>query len=204
MVPGYHTAALAEHDLATAGSMLRRIGFQALGVRLSLARLDPLADQAIRTLQVSVLESGLRGMRLVLDADGATTLVAGAFRGYLDGVEIGAGGGSTINAHTAAIGIGAMRGDTRFHDGDASGNGANFDGLIVEFHLWDRALSRIELRELLAPGMPGPGFELTSVLDRDRAVVLSPGQTLWFNGSATGGGVWSQVAGAGSATFATL
>ena len=70
MVPGYHTAALAEHDLATAGSMLRRIGFQALGVRLSLARLDPLADQAIRTLQVSVLESGLRGMRLVLDADG--------------------------------------------------------------------------------------------------------------------------------------
>lgn len=70
MIPGYHTSALVEHDLATAGSVLRRIGFGAVAVRLNLARLDPLADQATRVWQVAVLESGIRGLDLVLDADG--------------------------------------------------------------------------------------------------------------------------------------
>lgn len=71
MIPGYHANAMAEFDLATAGSVLRRIGYGAVAVRTSLAKLDPLADQATRVWQVGMLESGIRDLHLVIDADGA-------------------------------------------------------------------------------------------------------------------------------------
>lgn len=71
MIPGYHTSAFVEHDLATAGSVLRRIGFGAVAIRLSLGRLDPLADHSTRVWQVGMLQSGIRGLDFVLDADGA-------------------------------------------------------------------------------------------------------------------------------------
>lgn len=71
MIPGYHANSMVEFDLATAGSVLRRIGYGAVAVRTSLAKLDPLADEATRVWQVGMLESGVRELRLVIDADGA-------------------------------------------------------------------------------------------------------------------------------------
>jgi sugar phosphate isomerase/epimerase len=70
MLPGFHTVSLSEHDLATAGAVLRAVGFRVMGVRLSLSRLDPLAEPDLRTQQLSLLQVGRQGMGLVLDADG--------------------------------------------------------------------------------------------------------------------------------------
>jgi sugar phosphate isomerase/epimerase len=70
MVPGFHSIALEEHDLATAGAMLRQIGYAAIAVRLSLSRLDPLADTEVRQVQLAMAANGCRQLQLVVDADG--------------------------------------------------------------------------------------------------------------------------------------
>ena len=70
MISGYHTTALTEHDLATAGALLRQLGFGTMAVRLSLSRLDPLADGDVLRQQLTILATGLRDLRLVVDADG--------------------------------------------------------------------------------------------------------------------------------------
>lgn len=70
MIPGFHANSMIEHDLATAGSVLRRIGFGAIAVRTSLAKLDPLADESTRNWQIELLASGARDLSLIIDADG--------------------------------------------------------------------------------------------------------------------------------------
>lgn len=70
MLAGLHTAALHEHDLATAAAVVRRCGCAALAMRLSLARLDPLAGAQLRSGQLELAATGRRGLRLVVDADG--------------------------------------------------------------------------------------------------------------------------------------
>jgi hypothetical protein len=70
MLAGFHTNAFTEHDLATVGALLRQFGCGAVAVSLSLARLDPMAEESVRTMQVGLLATGARQMQIVLDADG--------------------------------------------------------------------------------------------------------------------------------------
>lgn len=70
MKPGYHTSALSEHDLGTACALLRQLGFRSQAVRLSLSRLDPLAEPEVRQLQLAPLVDACRESMLVIDADG--------------------------------------------------------------------------------------------------------------------------------------
>ena len=74
----------------------------------------------------------------VVDAVGDTLTL------YVDGAL---GGTSTktdgwaLNAHSGNIGIASMQGATRFHDGNAGGNGNYFAGVIDEVALYNSALS---------------------------------------------------------------
>lgn len=85
MIAGFHTTALHEHDWGTARALLRQIGYVAVGVRLSRARLDPLAEPGEREEQIERLSkafpaegSGDRGSgnkkagggEWIIDADG--------------------------------------------------------------------------------------------------------------------------------------
>ncbi|MCB1227886.1 MAG: hypothetical protein KDK99_18865, partial [Verrucomicrobiales bacterium] len=153
-------------------------------------------------LSAPLTDTGWHHAALVLDADAATTLQPGAFRGYLDGAPIGSGGGAAINAHSSPIGIGAKNGDTRYHDGNSNGIGDAFTGSIDAFHLYNRALTPYEIAELAAWENPAPGFSITGMADLDRAIVLPPTTRLLLSGSATEGGAWSVFSGpAGQATF---
>lgn len=71
----------------------------------------------------------------------------GQIRGYLNGTLFGtATGVGQLNGHTAAIGIGGMRSDTNFHDGDQSGSyGYHFDGMIGEIVYYQDMLTSAEL-----------------------------------------------------------
>jgi hypothetical protein len=94
---------------------------------------------------------------LVLDATlGSTTLQAGAFRGYLDGVQFGEGQGLELGAHLGGIGLGNVNIDTRFHDGTFQGTGNHvFAGSIDEVLLHNRALQSSEIAKL-ADSVPKP------------------------------------------------
>ena len=77
---------------------------------------------------------------LVLDAEaGSYALQADAFRGYLDGVRFASGTGTQLWGHGDAIGIGAVNGGTRLHDG-TTGGGRYFNGFIDEVKLFNIAL----------------------------------------------------------------
>ena len=153
-------------------------------------------------LSTPLTDTGWHHAALVLNADGATSLKADAFFAYLDGVEFGRAGAAIINPHTGAIGIGAKRGDTRYHDGTSSGTGDYFAGLVDNFHLYNRALSPIEIGQLFAWGNPAPAFTLPGVSDLTRAIILPSEVRLLLDATATGNASWSQLSGpSGQATF---
>lgn len=69
MLAGFHTTALDEHDLETAGALLRRAGFCVIAVRLSRARLDPLGRADDLATQIELLRRVLQDVEIVVDAD---------------------------------------------------------------------------------------------------------------------------------------
>ena len=70
---------------------------------------------------------------------------AGTVEGFIDGNSIGSVTGvDSLNSHGQNIGIGATRQSSHFHDGEFSGDGHYFDGLIGEFLQYNRALSGAE------------------------------------------------------------
>jgi hypothetical protein len=73
-----------------------------------------------------------------LDATGNTMTL------YVDAVAQGSAtktDGNPLNAHSGDIGIGAMQQDTHFHDGNASGDGYFFAGVLGEVAVYNIALS---------------------------------------------------------------
>lgn len=69
MIAGFHTTALGEHDLATAATVLRQIGFGVIAVRLSRARLDPLGRADDLAMQIELLRRTVQEVEVVIDAD---------------------------------------------------------------------------------------------------------------------------------------
>jgi len=72
-----------------------------------------------------------------------------SFTGFLDGVEIGSVGvgGQIFPSHSGAIGLGRAAGGVQFHDGEAGGNGFNFQGRIADVAVFNSALSADTLLE---------------------------------------------------------
>ena len=94
---------------------------------------------------------------LVLNASSDGTTSPDAFRAFLDGILIGNGKGAQMSSHSGAIGLGGMRSDSKFHDGNEGGDGLNFSGKIDEFHLWTgRVLGPDEIGQLYSFGNIGP------------------------------------------------
>jgi len=79
---------------------------------------------------------------LVLDAG------AGTLRGYLDGVEYGAGTAVAVGSHSGDISLGGNDGSFVAHDGTISG-GAAFAGRLDEARVYNRALSAAEIAALV-------------------------------------------------------
>ena len=153
-------------------------------------------------LTTPLSDSAWHHVALVLDAPGTTN---GDFIAYLDGFEFARGAGAALNAHSADIAIGAMRDATRFHDGTSSGTANWFEGLVDEFHLWNRALSTTEIGQLFV-GQNEVGVELAlSTGDAGRKAVVIPNAVgLILDGSAPGSGTpateWTAVQSPGGAS----
>lgn len=108
-----------------------------------------------------------RWHHVVLTLDPTETLTANALRGYLDGVQFGAGNGATIGG-PAGIGIGRTDGTTRFLLGTAGGSVANndtpasnnhrgFAGYIDEARVYGETLTVTDvttIRDATAPTAP--------------------------------------------------
>ncbi len=136
---------------------------------------------------------------IVLNAPDTTD---GEFIVYLDGFEVGRSSAGAINAHSADNAIGAMRDATRYHDGNGSGNGNWFEGLVDDFQLWNRALSATEIGSLFA-GANAIGTEVTlnTGNNSQQAVVIPSGVGLVLDGSTGGEAAsWSAVAAPDGAT----
>ena len=95
---------------------------------------------------------------LVLDATpGDTTLQSGAFSAYLDGVQFGQGEGSQLSEHIGGIGLGALKTNTQFHDGDVVGTGIQtLQGSIADAKIYNRVLSATEIATLADPSSLAP------------------------------------------------
>lgn len=130
-------------------------------------------------------DTGWHHVALVLDAPG-NGLQSNAFIGYLDGQRVVSGDGAALNAHSANIAIGAMRSDSRFHDGNGSGSNFRFEGMVDEFHLWNRALDDFEIVQLYAWNTAFPEINLTSIDLTRQSVVIPGGVGLLLDGSVTG------------------
>ncbi len=116
------------------------------------------------------------------------------FRGFLDGKELGTGNGNLFEVRTIVlmdrnITLGASRVTTRYHDGVGFGTGNHFDGILDEFHSWNRALSRLESgQQLFRQSIMGPELILSSVDHSNGSVVIPPGMGIVLDGATSGNG----------------
>ncbi|MEL7208095.1 MAG: LamG-like jellyroll fold domain-containing protein, partial [Actinomycetota bacterium] len=91
----------------------------------------------------------VRHVVVALDATGDVMTL------YVNGVAVGTAtktDGNTLNAHSGDIGIGAMRNATRFHDGNAGGDGFHYAGVLDEVALYNAALTPAQVATHYAAG----------------------------------------------------
>ncbi len=94
---------------------------------------------------------------LVLDMD--ATNPAETLRLYVNGVLVASSEAEQLPGHPADIGIGAVQDDTEFHDGNYSGDGHYFAGLIGDVRVYNRALTDAEIEALArVPDAPETGI----------------------------------------------
>ena len=84
---------------------------------------------------------------VALVLDGEATVQPNSLTAYLDGQEFGSGDGSQLWSHGDAIGLGAINGATRFHDGATTRSNA-FGGSLDELQIYNRALDSLEVENL--------------------------------------------------------
>lgn len=84
---------------------------------------------------------------VALGLDGDETVKDGAFRGYPNGEQFGAGEGSQLWDHSGGIGVGSIHGGTRFHDETAS-SGQGLMGAVDEVMIYNSALNNSQVQAL--------------------------------------------------------
>lgn len=159
-------------------------------------------------LSTPLSDNGWHHVAIVLDAPGGDNLQSSALIAYFDGAQIASGDGAPLNSHTGDIAIGAMRNASRFHNGNGSGTNYRFDGCVDEFHLYNRALSGLEIAQLYGWNADiAPDIDLASVNASASSVVIPGNVGIILDGNVTGGGsptvAWSEVdaPSGGSANF---
>lgn len=80
--------------------------------------------------------------------DSSNGLSADSFRGYLNGQEFASGVGSQLWEHPGGIGVGGINGNTRFHNGMATGDSYGLLGSIDELTIFNDALSAKSVQSL--------------------------------------------------------
>jgi predicted outer membrane repeat protein len=85
--------------------------------------------------------------------DGSTT--PGTLELYLDGELAASGDGYALDEHANDIGIGQVQGDTQFHDGNVSGGGHAFGGLIDDVRVYNQAFAADWVAEAMEKTTPG-------------------------------------------------
>ncbi|BDY13504.1 LamG-like jellyroll fold domain-containing protein [Hydrogenimonas cancrithermarum] len=129
-------------------------------------------------LHTAISEGEWHHVTLVLDAiAGSYTHQNDAFRAYLDGVRFDSGIGTQLWGHGNAIGIGAVNGGTRLHDG-TTGGGRYFNGFIDEAKLFnialdDTAIATLYKREKAYINYDGTTRAKETVCGVDAEVTLS-------------------------------
>ena len=140
---------------------------------------------------------------LVLDAvPESTTIQPEVFTAYLDGVQFGQGDGTQLWLHGANIGLGAVNGDTRFHDGYVGGTAiATLAGSIADARVYNRAVTAAEItiladpNNLLNTSPPEPVMHLRLDETTGTQALDSSTQGLDNPGTLTNGAVFEAVGG---------
>ncbi|MET4696342.1 retention module-containing protein [Endozoicomonas lisbonensis] len=92
---------------------------------------------------ISSLSSDWHHIALVINADTSKMEL------FLDNKSVDNGTANSVSPHTGDIAFGGLNVDTKFHDGDHTGNsGYGFKGSIDEARIYNRALSNEELQTL--------------------------------------------------------
>ncbi|MEC8665593.1 MAG: LamG-like jellyroll fold domain-containing protein [Pseudomonadota bacterium] len=97
------------------------------------------------TIRTEIEANRTYHVSFVMDTD------EGFFGGYLDGELFGtAVPNAPFPSHSANIGIGAMNGDSYYHDGPVNGNNFAFQGVIAEVAIYNDALTADDMKERFA------------------------------------------------------
>jgi hypothetical protein len=78
--------------------------------------------------------------------DGTAAQEDDKFEMWMDGEQIGKGPGGQLNSRSDDNGIGHHVAQVKFHDGNATGGGGFFEGMVDEIWILNQALSEAELR----------------------------------------------------------
>ena len=92
-------------------------------------------------LQTSSIQSGTwHHVALVYDK-------GSSFTGYLDGSAFGSVGvSSTMDSHSGDVAFGRMQNNTKFHDGNANGDGHELKGSIDEGRVWNAVRTQSQIQ----------------------------------------------------------
>ena len=139
-------------------------------------------------LSTDLKDTNWHHVAIVLNAPSSKRLQPDAFKGFLDGLEFASGSAATLDSGREGIAIGAFQGTTRVKGYILHESGYGFDGIVDEFHLWNRALSQSEIGQLLSKAYIGPDLTLSSVDYSAGSVVIPPGMGIVLDGNAKGDG----------------
>jgi len=120
--------------------------------------------------------------------NGTNTVEADKFKGFLDGMEFGSGGGSQIYKHGGDICIG-RNGGTKFHDQNNAPAGFYFEGKIEEVRIWNEARSIQQIRDDMHRELINPAAEANLVayykFNQSAGTVLPDNSLKTNNGTLT-------------------
>ena len=127
---------------------------------------------------MELVDTNWHHVALVLNVEGSNNFQNNVFKVFLDGREFGSAIAAAQIGHEGNITIGANRNDTRY--------GGPFAGIVDEFHLWNRALSHLELGLLFNKAYIGPELTLSSVDYASGSVVIPSETGIFLDGDTPG------------------
>ncbi len=144
---------------------------------------DGVNDWYSASYSQELVDTNWHHVALVLNAE--ANFQFHALKGFLDGLEYASNGAAALFAHAGKIAIGARNG-TRFDDGPSLEPGFQFAGIVDEFHMWNRALSHLELGLLFNIAYIGPELTLSSVDYSTGGVVIPSEMGIVLDGDTPG------------------
>jgi hypothetical protein len=98
-------------------------------------------------ISTNTIQSG-KWHQATLVLHGASTVSTNALTLFLDGNPVGSSAGSQLWEHNDRVALGAVAGESRFHDGPVTGDGQRLKGAVDELRIYRTALTAAEAKAL--------------------------------------------------------